>query len=119
MKAIQTLIKLLSTGRYCLNDEKKCQEDMSKVFDDNGITYKREFKLKDGIVDFFLPNSGIAIEIKVSKSWGKLSVFRQCEKYCNDEKVKGLLLATGSAQNLPPTINDKPASVYFLSETGL
>jgi len=61
----------------------------------------------------------LALEVKVSKSWNKLTVYRQCERYCKDSRVKGILLATGSAQKLPAEINGKPSLVYLLSESAL
>lgn len=116
---LERLSVLLKRGRYRLGDEGWCQQDIGSWLNKNGVIFKREFVLNQGRVDFFLPKSGIAIEVKVSKQWQKMAVFRQCEGYCRDSRVLGLLLATGASQGLPLEIEGKPARVLKLSETAL
>ena len=110
---------LLKRGKYRLGDEKQCQEDVALWLESNKIPFKKEHRLNDGIVDFYLIRSKIALELKVAKAWGHLPVYRQCEKYCSDPSVDGLLLATGAALALPELINGKPAAVFLLNETVL
>lgn len=116
---LYNLSLLLSRGRYRLGDEKNCQEDMAKFLEVQGVPFYREHPLSDGIVDFYLPRSRIGIEVKVSKQWSKMEVYRQCERYCTDSSVDALLLATASAQRLPELISQKPARVLLLSQTAL
>jgi hypothetical protein len=116
---LYNLSVLISRGRYRLGDEKACQEDMANFLIAQGVPFYREHQLSDGIVDFYLPRSRIGIEVKVSKQWGKMDVYRQCERYCEDPSVDALLLATASAQRLPELINQKPARVLLLSQTAL
>lgn len=118
-RKISSLSTLLQRGRYRLGNETQCQEDVASWLEKNKVPFKREHTLKYGIVDFYLPRSKIALELKVAKKWGKLPVFRQCEKYCKDESVHGLLLATGAAMSLPQFIDGKPVSVFLLNETSL
>jgi hypothetical protein len=113
---------LLERQQYRLNDEKQCQEDIGDWLKENNIYYEAEFKLSaggSGIVDFYLPNSRLAIEVKAAKRWSKLAVLRQCERYCLDDNVDGLLLATAKFQGLPAELCGKPSIVLLLSRASL
>ncbi|WP_194591721.1 hypothetical protein, partial [Vibrio anguillarum] len=93
---------ILFTGKYSLSDEVAAQDDIEKVLIKHGISYEREKHLSDtDIVDFFLPESGVAIEVKAAKEWSKTRVHAQCERYCQHENVKGIVLATAKMQGLP------------------
>ncbi|EKF9218930.1 MULTISPECIES: hypothetical protein [Vibrio] len=118
---LEALIGILRKGKYEFADEKVCQEHMAEHFEAIGLRFEREYHLSDGssIIDFFFPNSGLGIEVKASKSWNKMSVFRQCERYCLNPEVNGLILATAKPQGLPESIEGKPARVYFLGGSAL
>jgi len=116
---IQNLITLLQSGQYRVHDEKACQVDIETHLMSYNVPFEKEYNLGTGIVDFYLPRSRIAIEVKAIKKWNKMSVFRQCERYCLSNEVDGLLLATGAALTLPDEINGKPTYVYQISETSL
>ena len=111
---VDMLVRILAGRRFNLTEEKICQEEMGAHLKQHGIPFEREVRLCDGIVDFLLTRSGIAIEVKVGKKWSKMEVFRQCERYCLDSKVTGLVLASGRAQGLPDRINNKPARVLHM-----
>jgi hypothetical protein len=97
-------------------DEKVCQAEIDAHLRGRGLTFLREHDFGDGVgvCDFFFPRSGLVLEAKAFKSWSKRQVYRQCERYCRHPEVNGLLLATGRAQGLPPTIEGKPVRVYQL-----
>lgn len=116
---INSLIALMRTTQFSLIDEKICQDDIQALFDKYNVPYEREYDLGNGIVDFYLPRSRIAIEVKAIKKWQKMKVYRQCERYCSSDEVDGLLLATGASLTLPETINDKPTAVYHLVQSNL
>jgi hypothetical protein len=116
------LSSLLGRQQYRLNDEKQCQEDIGNWLSENNVCYVSEFKLSAGgygIVDFYLPNSRLAIEVKAAKKWPKLKVLRQCERYCLDDDIDGLLLATAKFQGLPVELHGKPSMVFLLSRASL
>lgn len=121
IEKLHNLITLLQSGQYRVHDEKACQVDIEEHLIKNSVPFKKEYNLGSslGIVDFYLPRSRIAIEVKAIKKWNKIAVFRQCERYCLSNEVDGLLLATGAALTLPSDINGKPACVYQISETSL
>ena len=114
MSPVDSLIELLSRGRFDYADEKVCQEQIEKYLIVNKITFIRECAFDNGIVDFFFPKSGLVLEVKASSKWGKTQVYRQCERYCENQEVTGLVLATGKAQGLPRQINGKPVGIYQL-----
>jgi len=111
---IDAMIELLKGGRFDYADEKICQIQIESYFNHCGVTFCREYQLENGIPDFFFPRSGLVLEIKASKQWSKMQVYRQCENYCKSSEVTGLVLATGKAQGLPPEINGKPVRIYNL-----
>ncbi|MBT2909663.1 hypothetical protein PL84_03585 [Vibrio anguillarum] len=118
---LEALIGILRKGKYEFADEKVCQEHMAKHFESLGLRFEREYRLSDGrsIIDFFFPNSGIGLEVKASKAWNKMGVYRQCERYCLNSEVAGLILATAKPQGLPEHIEGKPTRFYHLGENGL
>jgi hypothetical protein len=118
-KKIEMLRHVLNTGKFDCADEIRAQNQISVLLQSVGVDFHKEYRLEEGIVDFFLPKSQIAIEVKANKQWSKMKVFRQCERYCRDERVLGLLLATAKSQTLPPTINGKPVSVFSLGATNI
>jgi hypothetical protein len=118
-KKIEMLKQVLSAGKFDCADELRAQNQMAAFLESVGVIFHKEYSLKEGIVDFFLPNSQIAIEVKANKQWSKTKVFRQCERYCRDERVLGLLLATAKSQTLPSTINGKPVGVFSLGATNI
>ncbi|WP_182038794.1 SNF2-related protein [Vibrio alginolyticus] len=111
---------MLLSGKYRLGDETASQDDIEKVLIANNIAYEREKHLSpQDIVDFFLPESGVAIEVKAAKSWSKTQVHAQCERYCQHDEVKSILLATAKMQGLPKFIAGKPTKVFQMSMTAI
>ncbi|ARM86122.1 hypothetical protein MARSALSMR5_04102 (plasmid) [Marinobacter salarius] len=111
---LEALIGLLSRGQFDYADETRCQLMIENFLLECGAVFRREFQLTDGIVDFFFPRSGLCLEVKASKQWSRRAVYRQCERYCKDDRVTGLVLATGRSQGLPELINGKPVRVFPL-----
>ena len=111
---------VLFKGTYSLVDEVETQNDIEEVLRRNGIKFEREKRLSPtDIVDFFLPETGVAIEVKAAKDWSKTRVHAQCERYCQHDSVKAIVLATGKMQGLPKFICGKPTKVFQLSLTAV
>ncbi|MEG3764941.1 hypothetical protein [Alteromonas sp. 14N.309.X.WAT.G.H12] len=111
---IHALMELLRRGKFDYADEKICQSQIETFLRENRVSFIREYNVGNGIIDFFFPRTGIAMEVKASKTWSKVKVYRQCERYCEHEQVKGLVLASGKAQGLPLEIKNKPVRVFQL-----
>lgn len=105
------LIKLLSTVRLPVQDEKETQAAIGKLLSQNKISHFKEWKFDEkNIVDFFV-GAKIAVEIKIKGSARK--IYKQCERYCQFESVSELLLITNRSMGFPKEINGKPC--YFLN----
>ncbi|MCY9870345.1 hypothetical protein [Vibrio barjaei] len=118
-KKLEAALEVLGRARLNISNEAKAQVELSLYFQKIGLNFEKEYRLDEGIVDFFLPDSGIAIELKVDKGWSKTKVFRQCERYCQSDEVHGIILATGAYQGLPEKINGKPALVFQMGQLAL
>lgn len=113
---IGEIIKLLSTKRFIVNDEKELQKSIEDVFKASGVQYQREFTLDPkNRPDFFI--NGIAIEIKIKGSAKK--IYRQCERYCQFDNVKALLLITNRSIGFPQQINGKDCYLMNLGKSWL
>lgn len=111
---IDVLVQLLHRHRFDYADEKICQLQIEEFLTSAGADFVREAKIAGGFVDFFFPRSGLVLEIKASKNWNAREVYRQCERYCGDDQVMGLVLATGRSQGMPAEIAGKPVRVLQL-----
>lgn len=102
---------VLRSYRLNMNDEKQTQIDIEKAFIEAGIPHKRECALgKSGIIDFLVDDM-IGVEVKIKGA--KMSIFRQCRRYCGSGQIKHIMLATLVPMSLPETIEDIPTSVCF------
>lgn len=106
---LSSIISVLQ-NRFPLEVEKETQAAIEQKFKDNGIEYSREHKLdQNNIPDFFI--DGIAIEIKIKGN--AKSIYKQCERYCQFQEVKSLILVTNRSMGFPKEINGKPC--YFIN----
>lgn len=113
---IGEIIKLLSTKRFIVNDEKELQKSIEDVFKVSGVEYEREFRLDPkNRPDFFI--NGIAIEIKIKGNAKK--IYKQCERYCQFDNVKSLLLITNRSMGFPQQINGKDCYIMNLGKSWL
>lgn len=110
------IIKLLSPVRLPVQDEKETQSAIENVLLSNSVNFEREYKL-DGknIPDFFI--DGIAIEVKIKGS--ARPIYKQCERYCQFENVKELLLITNRSMGFPKEINGKPCYILNIGKAWL
>lgn len=89
---------------------------MEKVLIYHQITFIREYRLDSkNILDFYIGNIGVEVKIKGSAK----STYKQCERYCQFDKVQQLLLVTNKAHGMPNIINDKPIAVLRLGSAWL
>lgn len=109
-KAIHDIISLISGKRFDLTHEKTTQLQMQAMFVRAEIPFVRHLELDDkNIPDFFL--DGIAIEVKIKGA--KRAIFKQCQRYCQFDAVKVLILCSNKAMGFPADINGKPC--YFIN----
>ena len=107
---INKVLKILYSNRFPLVVEKETQAAIEQRFKENDIEYSREHKLDEkNIPDFFI--DGIAIEVKI-KGTAK-NIYRQCERYCQFDEVRKLILVTNRSMGFPKEINGKDC--YFIN----
>lgn len=115
--AAQMIAALLECSRLALDDEILLQGAIADLLMRNGIKHMREFRLSDhDIIDFLLPGPvpGMSLGLEVKIKGGRHAIYRQCERYCGFDVVRGLILATNVAMALPSPIAGKPTFVAHL-----
>lgn len=124
-EAIQAIFSALKMSRYDLSSEAATQEgindNLTSYFSDatwispwkDWIFHKEKVLSKRDRVDFFIEGPGIAIEVKIKGS--PMSFLKQCERYCEHDEVKALILATAKFTGFPEEINGKPIYLLHLS----
>ncbi len=116
MQVVENVIRILNSKRLNLNSEKELQKEIENLFVDKGLVHQREYRLdENNIPDFFI--DGVAIEIKIKGA--KKAIYKQCERYCNFEQTKALLLITSRSMGFPKQINGKDCYYYSLSKNWL
>jgi hypothetical protein len=109
MKSLNNIISVLQC-RFPLEREKDTQAAIALKFKEQNIDVQKEYYLDSkNIPDFFI--DGIAIEIKIKGN--AMKIYKQCERYCQFDEVKQLILATNRSMGFPSQINGKPC--YFIN----
>lgn len=110
VKQIKEIKQAIEGVSYNLADEKEMQEAMYENLKELGFV--REYRLQKGqIIDFYRESDGIGIEVKVK---GQVTaIFRQCKKYCKNEKISIFILVTAKSMGFPVEIEGK--SCYYIS----
>lgn len=107
---------VVALGRFRLSvtTEADLQASIAQALVQCGVAFVREHPLSRGPVDFFLPESRIAIEAKVEGS--PASVTKQVVDYLADDQVAGLVLVTAKRNlgRLPAEVLGKPVAVLAL-----
>lgn len=115
--SVKALAHLINRKLHTTQSEELLQSSVERQLEEAGANFLREKLLSSrDRVDFFFPNSGVALELKLKKGWSKMDVFRQIERYAEHEEVKALVLLTNIQMTLPTAILSKPAFVISLRE---
>lgn len=120
MDPFEPIVRALARYAYSPRDEAHLYEGINHVLDAAGISYERERRVvmqwdKTGRLDYFLPESGIAIEVKVQGAHA--AIVAQLRRYAWCEEVKGVLLVTtrGALARVPSMLEGKPARAMRLA----
>jgi len=112
----QSLAALLRAGRYRASTEAALQESIEQHLTASAVAFEREKVLAPGErIDFFA--GGVGIEAKARA--GKRAVFRQLERYAGNDAIEALILITGTAMGLPPTVKGKPLFYVSIGRSAL
>jgi len=113
---IQEIFKVLKSRSLPITTEKEVQLEIEKLFTEKKISFEREYRFDNkNIVDFFV--NGIAIEVKIKGV--KKAVYKQCERYCEFNETKALILVTNLTMGFPEQLNGKDCYYYSLSKNWL
>lgn len=114
--ACRALVRFLESRRWPLFDEKRLQEAVAEELTVNRIDFEREVTLAKGdVVDFMVGNVGLELKIKGQRR----AIYRQCERYCEHDRVHALVLGSAVAMGVPATVNGKILLVAQLGFGGL
>lgn len=110
-------VTALRRGRFNLSTEAELKEEMLPVLNVNvGVTFIPEYVLdKNNRPDFFF--DGVAIEVKIKGS--PVAILKQCERYCQFDEVKSLILYTNKSMGFPEQINGKDCYVVHAGKSWL
>jgi hypothetical protein len=146
LRAIDTVADLVQRYRFRAADEAQLHQGLQRVFEKHGIAALHEHPLSlpahedptptlvydedslaiterthvtpagMGRVDFWLPDEGVVIEVKVGG--GSMDLARQIQRYAYCEGVHGILVITTRLWHaeLPPTLNKRPLRVVVLRQ---
>lgn len=110
------LFKILSQQRFSVQNEKETQAEIADTLHRHNIKFSREHRLNEqSIPDFFI--DGIVLEVKIKGN--SKQIYRQCERYCQIEEVKSLILVTNRSMGFPKEINNKPCYILQLGKSWL
>lgn len=116
---IPSLLSILSSKRFPLNDEKATQAEIEQVLLKNFPAWMvdREYVLDNKNTIDFLINQKYGIEVKIKA--GKRAIYKQCERYCQFETIHSLILVTNTSMGFPQQINGKSCYVINLGKAWL
>lgn len=116
---MQEVCDVLRDNSYSFNDEKEFQRGVEIALHSAEIRFRREENLSPDfsrdIVDFYLVDYELALELKTKCSYGK--IVRQCQRYLAFDCVRGLILMTASLRlpDLPETLGGKPTRTVHIT----
>lgn len=113
---IRCIFECIQRRRLNLNTEALLQEGLEEAFKADGIIYTREVRLSSYDRPDFMCGD-IAIEAKVKGS--AKSIYKQCERYCQHDRVRALILVTNRSMGFPRDINGKPCYLINLGRSWL
>lgn len=110
------IVNFIQCRRWPLTDEKTLQAAMAEELARAGVEASREVNLGDGdIIDFVIGDVGVEVKIKGQRR----AIYRQCERYCQHEEIRSLVLATNAAMGMPSDINGRSILVASLGRGAL
>lgn len=110
------IVTLLRATRLSCSSEAKLQKSIDDALTARGVPFDREAILGPGErIDFLAGRVGVEAKAR----YAKRATFRQLERYALHDTVDALILVTGTAMGLPPTLNGKPLYIVSVGRTFL
>lgn len=105
------LVLLLRRGRYRIGTEALLQISIAEHLAAADVAFEREYRLAPAERIDFLVDGGLGVEAKVRCP--PRQIYRQLERYARHAEINALVLISGTATGLAPSILGKP--VFFVS----
>nr|WP_296429692.1 hypothetical protein [Roseovarius sp. BRH_c41] len=114
---LETLTRQLRGLRLPVTTELALQDALNTWLTDSGLPFQREVRMgpKDRI-DFMVSET-IGIEVKTR--YPRRKIYRQLERYCEGDRLSGLILVTGTYLGLPTEIHGVPVFLVSLGRSAL
>lgn len=104
------LVALLRRTRMRMGTEAALQLSIGEALTSAGFDHEREVRLSAADrIDFMVGTIGIEAKVR----YAKRAIYRQLERYAAHDGISALVLITGTAMGLPPSIGGKP--VFYVS----
>lgn len=113
---IDNVIRKLKSYRFRFKTEAELQKGLMSVLERITETIREHRLDENDRPDFFLPDHGIAIEVKTKGA--ATAVLRQLTRYATHEEVKSILLITSRVQlakSFPDSLLGKPLRIHSLA----
>ena len=122
MNAVElTALLARNRFRFRFRDEYELQDGIELVLKRADVAFEREYLLPPpnvarhygtGRIDFFIPASGLGVEVKVGGSLSHLT--RQLWRYAEHPLIKELLVVSSrlSLRELPAVMEGRPVHVF-------
>lgn len=107
----EQLVQHLRRQRYRVGQEQWLQADIEAALAAAGVDFAREARLTPRERIDFLVAGGVGIEAKTRCP--PRQIYRQLERYAALDAITSLILITGTALGLPPTLQGKP--LFYVS----
>lgn len=113
----QSLTHQLRGLRMPVTTELALQDALEEWLNSSGMPFEREVRMgpKDRI-DFMVADT-IGIEVKTRHP--RRQIYRQLERYCEGDRLTGLVLVTGTYLGLPDQIHGVPLFLVSLGRGAL
>lgn len=113
-----SLANQLKQQRFSVNQEKKTQAEIAEFLSSMNYSVEREKPLSAKDTPDFLLHcpSGGCIAVEVKTRYQRKAIYRQLERYAAHDKVRGIILITGTSMGLPAEIKGKPTILVSLGE---
>lgn len=118
-KTVMFIHDALQGQRLVLQNEKVLQAQISEIFKKSGLQFVPEHRLDEKNRVDFLVHDHVAVEVKISGTFQKMAIYRQCERYAKFDYVKSVILITGRSIGFPSDIGGKPCYVINLGKAWL
>jgi hypothetical protein len=107
----EEIVSFIQCRRFSLHSETKTHDEFFVEMAQDGVSLDREVEIAPGDrIDFMHGTIGIEFKVKGQRR----AIYRQCERYCQSDRVHQLVLASNISMGSLKEIAGKPVFVAHL-----